>query len=178
MYVDVERAPGAAAVTVEEFEEFYLQTVGRLVGQLFVMIGDLQEAQDVVHEAFARGWARRRQLDTDSSPEAWIRTVAARLAISRWRGTRRSIEAWHRLGTVSPPPTPGPETVSLVAALRTLSARQRHVIALHYVCDMSVDQIAAETGMAAGTVKTHLSRGRAALADQLTEPSSEESVDE
>lgn len=73
-------------MTVEEFEDFYAQKVASLTGQLYVMLGDLQEAQDVVQEAFVKGWTRRRQLDRDGHPEAWIRTVAWRLAVSRWRG--------------------------------------------------------------------------------------------
>lgn len=39
---------------------------------------------------------------------------------------------------------------------------------LHYVCDLTVEQVAAETGLATGTVKTHLSRARAALRPHLT----------
>ncbi|GHF24239.1 hypothetical protein GCM10010359_28090 [Streptomyces morookaense] len=68
-------------LTAEEFEELYAQTVARLTGQLYVMLGDLHEAQDVVQEAFVKGWSRRRQLERDGRPEAWIRTVAWRLAV-------------------------------------------------------------------------------------------------
>lgn len=85
-------------MTVEEFEEFYAQTVARLTGQLYVMLGDQHEAQDVVQEAFAKGWSRRRQLDRNGQPEAWIRTVAWRLAVSRWRVRRRTADAWQRSG--------------------------------------------------------------------------------
>ncbi|MFC9589045.1 SigE family RNA polymerase sigma factor [Streptomyces sp. NPDC056944] len=157
-------------MTVEEFEEFYAHAVARLTGQLYVMLGDLHEAQDVVQEAFVKGWDRRRQLDRDGRPEAWIRTVAWRLAVSRWRFRRRSTEAWRR---GAPPPTvegPGPDHLALVEALRGLPPQQRRTLALHYLCDMSVDQVAAETGLSTGTVKTHLSRGRAALAHRLEDP--------
>ncbi|MCM2420244.1 SigE family RNA polymerase sigma factor [Streptomyces sp. RKAG293] len=157
-------------LTVEEFEEFYAHAVGRLTGQLYVMLGDLHEAQDVVQEAFVRGWSRRRQLDGNGAPEAWIRTVAWRLAVSRWRGRRRSDDAWQRHGGAQSVEGPGPEPVALVSALRELSPRQRRTVVLHYVCDLSVDQIAAETGVSSGTVKTHLHRGRAALAGHLTDP--------
>lgn len=157
-------------LTVEEFEEFYAHAVGRLTGQLYVMLGDLHEAQDVVQEAFVRGWSRRRQLDGHGAPEAWIRTVAWRLAVSRWRGRRRSDDAWQRHGGAPSVEGPGPEPVALVSALRELSPRQRRTVVLHYVCDLSVDQIAAETGVSSGTVKTHLHRGRAALAGHLTDP--------
>ncbi|MFJ6214488.1 SigE family RNA polymerase sigma factor [Streptomyces sp. NPDC092296] len=161
-------------MTVEEFEEFYASAVRRLTGQLYVMLGDLHEAQDVVQEAFVRGWSRRRQLAGDGNPEAWIRTVAWRLAVSRRRSRRRSEEAWRRHGEPPPVEGPGPGTVALVAALRELSPKQRRTVALHYVCDLSVEQIGAETGLSTGTVKTHLARGRAALVHRLPDPHAEE----
>ncbi|MFF7178287.1 SigE family RNA polymerase sigma factor [Streptomyces sp. NPDC008121] len=161
-------------MTVEEFEEFYAQTVARLTGHLYVMLGDLHEAQDVVQEAFVKAWARRRQLDRNGQPEAWIRTVAWRLAVSRWRFGRRSAEAWRRTGAPPDVAGPGPEEVVLVEALRGLPDRQRRAVTLHYLCDLTVEQIAAETGMSPSTVKTHLVRARTALADRLQDPRIEE----
>lgn len=161
-------------MTAEEFEEFYAQTVARLTGQLYVMLGDLHEAQDVVQEAFVRAWGRRGQLDRDGRPEAWIRTVAWRLAVSRWRRRRRAADAWSRSGAPPHAEGPGPEQVALVEALRGLPDQQRRALALHYVCDLTVEQITGETGMAASTVKTHLARGRTALARTLQDPHIEE----
>ncbi|BBC34906.1 hypothetical protein SGFS_062000 [Streptomyces graminofaciens] len=160
-------------MTDEEFEEFYTYSRQSLVGQLYLMTGDLYEAQDVVQEAYVRAWTRRARLDRDAGPEAWIRTVAWRLAISRWRRRGRSLDAWRRRasGQADSAPAPEPGTVALVAALRRLSERQRRVAVLHYVCDLSVDQVAAETGISPGTVKTHLHRARAALAPQLADVS-------
>ncbi|GGT34848.1 SigE family RNA polymerase sigma factor [Streptomyces purpureus] len=157
-------------MTVEEFEEFYAHSVTQLVGQVYLMTGDLHEAQDVVQEAFVRAWGRRAKLSRAAGPEAWIRTVAWRLAVSRWRRRGRAVEAWRRHGAAqdAAAPPPDPDTVALVSALRTLPERQRRVAVLHYVCDLTVEQIAAETGVSAGTVKTHLFRARAALAPQLT----------
>ncbi|MFJ3141543.1 SigE family RNA polymerase sigma factor [Streptomyces halstedii] len=166
-------------MTVEEFEAFYVQAVARLTGQLYVMTGDLQEAQDVVQEAFVKAWVRRGRLERDGQPEAWIRTVAWRLAVSRWRFRRRSADAWHRgsdtaAGHVAPP---DPDHVVLVGALRELPAQQRRTLTLHYLCDLTVEQIAGETGLSASTIKTHLVRGRAALAHRLQDPRMEEAPD-
>ncbi|CAM5434385.1 SigE family RNA polymerase sigma factor [Streptomyces xanthochromogenes] len=158
-------------MTDDEFEEFYAHSVKPLVGQVYLMTGDLHEAQDVVQEAFVRAWGRRGGLDGGAGPEAWVRTVAWRLAVSRWRRGRRAAEAWrrHSHAHTAEAPAPDPGTVALVDALRGLSDRQRRVAVLHYVCDLSVDQVAHETGISAGTVKTHLSRARAALAPRLQE---------
>ncbi|NDZ98430.1 SigE family RNA polymerase sigma factor, partial [Streptomyces sp. SID10116] len=80
-------------MTDEEFEAFYAHSVRPLVGQVYLMTGDLHEAQDVVQEAFVRAWARRARLERDAGPEAWVRTVARRLAVSRWRRRGRAAEA-------------------------------------------------------------------------------------
>ncbi|MFJ8821347.1 SigE family RNA polymerase sigma factor [Streptomyces sp. NPDC102467] len=161
-------------MTAEEFEEFYAHAVGRLTGQLYVMLGDRQEAQDVVQEAFVKAWSRRGRLDREAAPEAWIRTVAWRLALRRHRGLRRSEQAWLRHGGAPSVGAPEPGSVALVEALRGLSAQQRRVVALHYICDLSVEQVAGETGLSTGTVKTHLSRGRAALAGRMQDPRAQE----
>ncbi|HET6354717.1 RNA polymerase sigma factor, partial [Streptomyces sp.] len=90
---------------------------------------------------------------------------------SRWRRRSSSLDAWrrHAAGQADRTPSPEPGTVALVTALRQLSERQRRIAVLHYVCDLSVEQVAAETGISTGTVKTHLSRARAALAPHLSE---------
>lgn len=119
-----------------------------------------------------RAWNKRRQLDRDHAPEAWVRTVACRRAVSRWRRVRRGRHAWDRYGSSAAVPGPDAATVDLTAALRLLPVRQRLCAALFYVCDLPVEQIAAETGLATGTVKTHLSRARAALARHFSQPSS------
>ncbi|WP_371653147.1 MULTISPECIES: SigE family RNA polymerase sigma factor [unclassified Streptomyces] len=157
-------------MTDDEFEEFYAHSVKDLVGQVYLMTGDLHEAQDVVQEAFVRAWGRRAKLRREAGPEAWIRTVAWRLAVSRWRRRHRAGEAWrlHSGGRSEAARGPDPSSVALVDALRLLSERQRRVAVLHYVCDLTVEQVAAETGLSTGTVKTHLSRARAALRPHLT----------
>lgn len=69
----------------EEFDDFYAVSFQRLVGQVYAMTGDRDEAQECVQEAFVRAWSHRRQLEKAHAPEAWVRTTAYRLAVSRWR---------------------------------------------------------------------------------------------
>ncbi len=156
------------AVDAAEFDELYRASSRRLVGQIYAMTGDMTEAQDVVQEAFARAWERRDQLDEVANREAWVRTVAARLAISRWRKAKNAATAWMRrhhetlmVEEISP------DHVALVNALRQIPEVQRQVIVLHHLCDLSVEDIARETLTPSGTVKARLVRGRAALARLL-----------
>jgi RNA polymerase sigma-70 factor, ECF subfamily len=163
------RGKGGDAVEREEFADFYAASFQRLVGQLYAMTGDQSEAQDAVQEAFVRAWARRGKIDRNASPEAWVRVTAWRIAASRWRRARNGT----RLGWLAarPESTPGPtpDRVAFSDALRKVPAEQRRALVLYHLCDMTVDQVAAETGVRAGTVKARLARGRAALAPYLRE---------
>lgn len=153
----------------EEFTDFYAASFRRIVGQLYAMTGDNTEAQDAVQEAFVRAWAHRGKLDSRGSPEAWVRATAWHIAVSRWHRARIVSRL---MRSQAPPPAaegPGPDRVALMEALRKVPADQRRAIVLYHLCDLTVAQIAAETGVPAGTVKARLARGRAALAPYLRE---------
>lgn len=154
-----------------EFDAFYLGTSRRLVRQLFLLTGDLTEAEDVVAEAYERAWLRWSYVRELDSAEAWVRTVARRLAVSRWRRLRNAALAWRRHGTPSDVPALDERHVSLVAALAALPEKQRVAIVLHHLADLSVQQVAHETGASVAAVKQQLVRGRAALAHLLADES-------
>jgi RNA polymerase sigma-70 factor, ECF subfamily len=163
-------------VDADAFDEFYAGSFARIVGQVYAMCGNFAEAQDCTQEAFIRAWERRRQLEQAQSPEAWVRTVAWRLAVSRWRRTRLSWRPHDRArGDAQVTPGPDADHTALVSALRQLTPDQRRAIVLYHLCDRSVAEISAETSAAAGTVKARLSRGRVALAALLADPDEEES---
>ena len=160
-----ETAPGPAA----GFDDFYTASGPALVRQLHAMTGDLAEAQDCVQEAFARAWPRWDTLRGYDAPEAWVRQVAWRLAVSRFRRARTGLRATLRHGPPPDAPALSPDRVALVAALATLPAAQRRAVVLHHVVGLSVQEVAEETGAPTGTVKARLSRGRAALAARLAD---------
>jgi RNA polymerase sigma-70 factor (ECF subfamily) len=104
-------------------------------------------------------------------PEAWVRTVARRIAISRWRRARNALTAHRRAAT--PDRVAGPDTglVAVVAALARLPLPTRTALVLHHLAGLTVAEIATETATPEGTVKARLARGRRALADLLaTDP--------
>lgn len=158
------------------FDEFYAASYRHLVGGIYAICGDLAEAQDCVQEAFIRAWDKRRTLDADQSPEAWVRTVAYRLAVSRWRRARKALAPPDRAYAPRTPAEPSVSRVALTRALQQLPANQRRAIVLHHLYDLSVADIARETGVATGTVKARLSRGRAALAVLLDDHFPEENL--
>ncbi|GAA1899364.1 SigE family RNA polymerase sigma factor [Asanoa iriomotensis] len=156
-----------------EFDEFYQGSRRRLLGYVFLLTGDLTEAQDVVQEAYMRAWQHWSTIEGYDDPESWLRTVANRIAISRWRRIRGRARAYLRHGAADPVPAPSLNTVAVVAALRRLPEEQRVAIAMHYLLGMPVMDIARETGVPLGTVKARLHRGRAALTALLAVDSGE-----
>lgn len=148
-----------------EFDEFYTASFARVTGQLHALIGNRDEAQECVQEAFVRAWQHRRSLEKAEHPEAWVRTTAYRLAVSRWRRVKLSRRPVDRaVGPAAWSDAADESRVALVAALRKLPEAQRQALVLHHLCDMPVQDVAREVGAPEGTVKARLSRGRAALA--------------
>ena len=150
------------------YDELYRACSSRLVGQLYLLTGDREEARDCVQEALERAWVRWARVGQLNDPEAWVRTVARNLSVSRWRRARNAATAWRRHGSDEAFESPDTgDRDALVAALRRLPLDQRTAIVLHHLCDLDVNAVAAETGASVTTVTSRLSRGRAALAAQL-----------
>lgn len=157
-------------VRQSDFDQVYAATAPRLVGQLYLMIGDLAEAQDCVQEAFARAWTRWDSLtDGRGDPVGWVKVTAYRLAVSRWRHWKAGLRALARHGPPSEVAEPSPDAVAVRDALARLPRSQRAALVMYHLNDMRVDDVARELGVAPGTVKARLSRGRAALAHLLAD---------
>lgn len=158
------------------FDAFYTGTSRRVLHQMYAMTGNLADAQELVQEAYARAWQRWSSVATYDDPEAWVRTVAWRLAASRWRKAKNGVAAMLRHGPPNHSPEPSIDNVALVTALRQIPEAQRRTVVLHHLVGLSVAEVAHEMHVPEGTVKARLSRGRAALAQLLTDDSlSEES---
>lgn len=150
-----------------DFDAFYNATNRRLLHQMYAMTGSLADAQDCTQEAYARAWQHWKKVREANNPEAWVRTVAWRIAASRWRKTKNGIAAVARMGRPEDTDPPSPDHVALTSALKSIPEAQRRAIVLHHLAGLSVAEIAAETESAPGTIKARLSRGRAALAELL-----------
>ena len=158
----------ASGTQAEGFDDFYRRTAQSVVHLIYATTGDLTLAQDCTQEAYARAWSRWRTVGRYEQPLSWVRTVARRLATSAWRHEQAGVRAT-RLAQASTTPTPPPseDRVAILRALAQLAPVHREAIALHYLADLSIEQIATETGRPIGTVKAHLHRGRTHLAELL-----------
>jgi RNA polymerase sigma factor (sigma-70 family) len=117
----------------------------------------------VAQEALARAHLRWGRLH--ERPEGWIVTVATNLSIDRLRRRRRlSALVEEPLAVVD---IHRSERIDLARALRRLPRRQRQVVVLRYLADWSENDVATALGVSGGAVKSHASRGLAALRQQL-----------
>jgi RNA polymerase sigma-70 factor, ECF subfamily len=159
------------------FGEFYAASYRGLVAELYAYTGDLSEAQEAAQEAFLRAWTHWRRVHAFDQPRAWVRRVAYRIAVSRWRKTRTALASWRRHGP--PPAAPELDAVShdLVVALRQLPESQRRALVMHHMGGLSIAEIAEIEEVAEGTVKARLSRGRVALGRLLTDDTTEVATD-
>ena len=119
------------------------------------ILGDHAAAQDVAAEALTRAYERWAKVQALPYRDAWVLRVAANLAIDSIRRRRPLVER--------PRPLEVEERaavhLALVGALGALSRRQREVVVLRYLSDLSEDDVATALGIGAGSVKTHLRRG-------------------
>ena len=147
------------------FEQFVRREAPALLRTALGLTGHRQDAEDLLQAALERV-SRRWGRGAEESPGAYCRTVLAHLAVDRYRAARRRPAL---LLTGTPPDEPAsdapaePLSDELLRALRALPPRQRAVVALRCLEDMSEQQTADVLGVSVGTVKSQTSKGLARL---------------
>lgn len=149
-------------VTPPSLDDFYAASYGRLVAALTLTAASREEAEEVVQEAFVRLIPRWEKVARYEDPEQWVRTVAWRLAKSRWRRLLTARKAYDRDGTTHSVDPPDIRSLEVEEALRGLSIEHRQVLVLHHGLGLSIEECATELRVAPGTVKSRLARARAA----------------
>lgn len=119
------------------------------------VLDDRMEAEDVAAEATARALDRWRRVSQMTSSTGWVIRVASNLATDVLR-RRPRVE----LAPAEPPSVvEDPDTrLDVRQMLAVLPRRQRDVVALRFLVDMSEEEIAEVLGISAGSVKQHTSR--------------------
>lgn len=150
-----------------DFDECYRMTSRRLLSYAYALTGDWAQAQDVVQEAYTKAWRQWGRLSQYQDVEGWLRLIVHRQVVDSWRRLLRWRRAMPLLTTPTRTEPVDEVSVTVSQALRELPVAQRRVLALHYLFDLPVAQIAADTGTPVSTVTTWLARGRAALSAAL-----------
>jgi RNA polymerase sigma-70 factor (sigma-E family) len=149
------------------FEEVFPVLVRDAYRVAYRLLGDRTEAEDVAQEACARTYSRWASVRDHAEP--WCVRVASNLALDLLRARTRAMRRNERLKTNETTTAPAiVERLDLYAALQRLPRRQRETVVLRYLADLSEAQTADLIGCSVGSVKTHASRGLAALKEVIT----------
>jgi RNA polymerase sigma-70 factor (ECF subfamily) len=153
--------------TSTDFDDFFRAEQPKMVALAIALTGVPEVARDLAQDALVkayRAWPSVRAMD---KPGAWLRRITINGALSWHRSHGRETAARARM---RPEPTsvlPDAESDRFWTAVRSLPERQRAAIALHYLEDMSVVDVATALEVTSGTVKASLFAARATLAAAL-----------
>lgn len=150
----------------DSIEELYRAQYAPLYRLAFALTGVPRAAEDLVQDVFTRAQRDRHQLVGHPNVSAWLRRAVINASVSRWRRLRTEAAYLARRQVVHDVQIPDHER-ELWDAVRRLPVRQRQVIALVYVEDLTVTDAAAVMGCSAETARTHHRRGLTTLASAL-----------
>jgi RNA polymerase sigma-70 factor (sigma-E family) len=139
----------------DSFTEFVVARRPALLRAAVLLTGDAGEAEDLVQTALARVSVHWSSVIRGGDPEPYVRRAMYHAHVSAWRRRRRRVvEVGRQPLEVAAPPDEAEVRVSVQAALRLLTRRQRAVLVLRFFEDMSEAQTAELLGIGVGTVKS------------------------
>ena len=146
------------------FESFVAARSRHLLHAAHLLTGDRHRAEDLLQTALTRAYLRWDRIDSDD-PEGYVRRTMVNAHTDWWRR-----KPWREQSTDELPERPVGDVAgsyderdAVLAALATLTARQRAVVVLRYYEGLSEAEIAAALGCSTGTVKSAASRAMAKL---------------
>lgn len=155
------------AKSAEGFDDFYRSALDPVFRTVLVATRHPERAEDAVQEAFARALERWDSVATHPNRIAWVTRVALNLHTSDWRIWRREQAEPPELAVEDELPI----DPWLLRAVWRLPRRQRQVVALRVLLDMSAEQTAEVLGISVGAVGSHLHRAMSTLHRMLGETS-------
>jgi RNA polymerase sigma factor (sigma-70 family) len=155
-----------AAEQAPTFDQFYDREMPRLIALACALAGPAV-ADDLAQEAMITAYRRWNEVRAYEHPESWVRRVCANAAVSLLRHRAAETRALLRLGSRPQTWTLDPVSDGFWDEVRRLPRRQAQAVALRYVYDLELADIARTMGCSEGSVKVHLNRARASLAARL-----------
>jgi RNA polymerase sigma-70 factor (ECF subfamily) len=153
-------------VAVEHsFEDFFELEQERLLRLLWMLTGSLEEAEDIVQDAFLRVWERWHKVSSMESPTGYLHHAAMNIFRNRYRRARLGL----RKMMEGDPPVDAfgsaEDRISVSSALARLTSKQRAALVLTDLLGYPADEAGRMLGIHGSTVRSLSSTARAALRD-------------
>ena len=155
--------------TQEARDLFVSAHMRRIFLQIYRMVGNVADAQDLTQEAFIKALQRTEQLKDEQKAAHWLSRIATNTALDFLRRHGRVTFCEIEYAPESHSESPEDELLRnehrdyLQDALGSLTPRERAAFVLRDVEDLSYEEIAEVTGLADGTVKSRIHRARGQL---------------
>ena len=151
--------PDVVIRAVPRFDRFYADHFRGVVALTYALSGSRLAAEDLAQEAFVAAYRRWGEVAALDNPAAWVRRVAANHAVSAFRRRMAEARALARLSRSSAVLDElSPDAADVWRAVRRLPRRQAQAVALFYLQDLSLSEVAEVLDCSVETVRTHLRR--------------------
>lgn len=171
-FSDAELVAAARQGSVAAFERLYRAHVGRVTGLCLRMTRRRDIAEDCAQQTFVRAWRSLAAFEGRSAFSTWLHRIAVNEVLTYGRNHGTRVEAESIEDSVEPSQESGGEydvgeVMDVERALATLPEGSRHVVVLQAVYGYSHEEVADMLGVAVGTCKAQLHRGRRLLRERL-----------
>jgi RNA polymerase sigma-70 factor (ECF subfamily) len=148
----------------ESLEALFRDARGELLGTLYYLIGNMEDAKDALQETFLKCWRKQDQLDSIENLKAWVFRIALNtgrdIRKTAWKRRRQSLAEDAIMFSTSESPDAdlvrNEQINQLSQAVMRLRPKEQEVFLLRQNGGLSYEQIAAATGLPLGTVKTRM----------------------
>jgi RNA polymerase sigma-70 factor, ECF subfamily len=150
----------------ESFDDFYRRTYTGLLILARALVGS--SAEDVAQETMLVAYRKWSEVAAMASPVGWVRRVCLNKSVSTLRRSSVERRLLHRSVVVVAVAAETNDVAGVEhfwSLVRQLPPRQAEAVALRYAVDLPVVEVAETMGCAEGTVKAHLARAKASLAE-------------
>ncbi len=152
----------------DDFRALFVETYARVTRTVWFVVHDHQVAEEITQDAFTELYRCWRRVHDYDQPALWVRRVALRKAQREAARTARRAGLERQAAALRAVPDGEPALHDeLLTALRSLPPRQRAVVALYYLEDRPMDEVADLVGCSPATGYVHLHQARARLAAAL-----------
>src|SRR5262245_14883462 len=168
----------AAKVTARALENAFAEHQAELLGTLYYLVGNLEDARDALQDAFIKCWRHQEQVPEIDNLKAWIFRVALNagrdIRETAWRRKRQGLPE-DESSLASSDDSPGDivehdeRLARLRAALRQLRAEEQEVFLLRQNGELTYEEIADTLHIPTGAVKTRMRLALARLREVLEE---------